>query len=147
MKTVTLNNSIMGILVAFAMVSCQKIAWAQKIAQELKVFNAYKMPLVSGANGSRGTKITLKVRKDKAVELRSIAFQSKVSDVTIIKSIQDTIWLESYFYESNKMVIGQESVEQKRDAKSCILYYNLGGKKKSLKVSSLTLQTDTVRWK
>jgi hypothetical protein len=147
MKNIFLSPLIIGILVPFSVASCQQIDGAQKLEQDVEVFSAYKMPLVGGANGSRGTKVFLKVRKNNTIELSSIAFESKVSEVSVTKSILDTVWVESYFYERNEMLRGHENAEGRQDSQACILYYNLGDKKKSLKVSSLTLKTDTVLWR
>ena len=147
MKKKTLYCITIGVLFFLSLISCQQIDSYQKIEAGIDVLEAYKIPRLGGAYGSKGTRILLKVSKDNTVEIINLEFGSKTSEVSIIKSIKDTVWVESYFYVNNEPTRGSKNVEKKQVFNQCTLYYKQSGEKKALNIPSLILKMDTVLWK
>ncbi len=147
MKNTTFYSFTIGILFIVFISSCQQIDSSQKLEFDVNIFEAFKILRVGGANGAKGTRILLKVSNDNTIEINSLEFESIVSEVSVVKSIQDTVWLESYFYARNEDGGENENVEKKTEENQCILHYRKDGKDNSIKISPLTLKVDTVQWR
>lgn len=120
---------------------------SQENYEELKIVNAFKTPLLGGAPGTKGTKISLCIAHNEGISLDSLRYLNKVKPLNLLKHSSDTSWVEGYFYEGFPPVIGQSASEIRNSDSPCFLYYTLLQESKKISIPHLILAKDSVLWK
>jgi len=136
---------LIGILICFFVMSCKSTTVVGD-GNDIEVLKKYKSLVVGGASDSRGVRIIIGVRNNNNLQIDSIGYHSKNQETNLITSESDTLWVDSYFYNRKKQVIGAENNEDWSSTNSCELFYRINGVVKQLNIPSLELKPDNVLW-
>ena len=131
MKNFKSFTVLMIIMVVLANFSCKNSESAAVKNEELKVVESIKTPIVRGAGG-RGMKIMLNIKKPVLVQLDSVVYNGRASDVSEFKVMKESVWFESFFYNEEKSIRGKGLVSYKAEGDNCQLYYSINEHSKSI---------------
>lgn len=118
----------------------------QSDSHPFEIISAVQTPLVGGANKSRGMRIGLQLVTQKPLTTDSIVYEGFSQPVTEIKKIQDTLWIESYFYPNQKMTVSKNSEPVQFTANSCTLFYHYENTNASMLIKKMEMVQDPTKW-
>ena len=115
---------------------------------EVEIISSTQTILVSGASGIKGRRISISLIKLGNITLDSIQYESFFQSVNIIKTNNDTVFIDAHFYpiypaNSNLDLIGDRAFKSNQ----CTLFYHSDKKSKSKIISDLKMVTDPTKWK
>lgn len=111
-----------------------------------QIISAIQTPIVGGALKSRGMRIGVQLVTQKPLTTDSIVYEGFAQPVTEIKKAQDTLWIESYFYPNQKMIISKNSDPVQFTASSCTLFYHHEKTSASILIKKMKMVEDPTKW-
>lgn len=141
MRTMKRLQLILIIFVLLQLISCSN---SKKIDSELNgvvVLDKFKTSITRGTGGG-GMKISLRAQINRDVSLDSIVYNGKSNVLDQLKKEDNILWVESFYYDSKKMIAGKGLVEYKAEGNTCILYYTKNKKVKSVLITDLKIKQD-----
>tara|TARA_B110000093_G_C12813875_1_gene343956 strand:+ start:377 stop:811 length:435 start_codon:yes stop_codon:yes gene_type:complete len=131
-----------GFVICLALFSCKSFK-AQK-SKKIILVEGYKTPVIGGA-GTRGMKITLTIKTEGDVELKSIEYNKLINSLTVTKTDKKAVTAECYFYDKNERTVSGNT-NYKAEGDSCILHYICKGVAKKLVCENLKELKDSSLW-
>lgn len=118
-----------------------------QVQNNLEVLEAFQTPIVRGAGNTKGMRIALKVIKPNQMSVDSIRYEGITKPVNQLKSVNDTLWIDSYFYSNSDQIMGAEpSTPKEFSSKSCQLYFHQQNDVQQIEITDLKLETDSSIW-
>jgi hypothetical protein len=148
--TVKISILISGVFLIFStLFSCTNTKKGTNNAQnKFEVLDAFQTPVIRGAGDSKGMRIVLKVVAPTHTILDSISYENITKPTNQLKTLNDTLWVDSYFYPNSDKVRGTESVNtQEFSSTRCKLYFHNQSGAQETEINNLKLKTDPTNWK
>lgn len=133
---------VLGIVLGYTCFSCKSVKTQKE--QKVVLIKGYKTPVIGGA-GSRGMKITLTLKTEEGVELKSIEYNQLINPLTVLKTDKKEITAESYFYDKNEISLS-ENTNYKAEGDFCTVHYLYKNEAKSLVCENLIELKDSTLW-
>ena len=116
---------------------------------EIQIIKANQTLIVSGANGIKGKRISLSILVNNGITLDSIQYESYFQGVNLIKTNNDTLFVDAHFYPIRSASHLNDSSNPNASlftSNDCTLFYHTNQKTKSIIIKDLIVLNDNAKW-
>ena len=110
------------------------------------ILDSFQTPIIRGAGQLKGMRIGVNALLANQSFIDSIKYEDQTMAVSLLKTINDTVWVEAYFYPKE---FNKEGVENTTEyaSKQCVIFYHDKSVNDKIVISNLKLITDHTMWK
>ena len=139
--------SIIGLItISLAFYSCSNtINGSNAKDNSIEVISSFKTPVIRGAGQLKGMRIGVQAIVNQAM-IDSILYEGKSTTSSLLQTINDTVWVEAYFYPSEYQNNGVPNTTEYSSEKCTVFYHDKSGNKEFV-IADLKLVTDPTMWK
>jgi hypothetical protein len=110
------------------------------------ILESFQTPIIRGVGQLKGMRIGIKAVVTNQLEIDSILFEGLTTTTSTLKTNNDTIWVDAFFYPKKYLENRTENTTE-FSAKKCTVFYHNKLKSNKVVVSNLKLVTDHTMWK
>lgn len=111
------------------------------------ILDSFRNPIIRGAGKLKGMRIGVKTILANEALVDSIKYEGQTVAATLLKTINDTAWVEAYFYPKQFNKEGVENTTEYSSKRCSVFYHDKSVNDAIFVVSDLKLVTDHTMWK